>query len=211
MPRAKTSIGDVREACVREAFAIIGESGLEALSLRDVARRLGVSHQAPYKHFASRDHLLAVLVGRAFDEFAAHLDARARSDDPWIDFFHMGQAYLAFARARPLYYRLMFGATLPNPAQHPEMVRSAQHALAMLRGGVVALPGRVAGAAADLDALFAWSAVHGLATLLETPACRSAGLTASVLEDAGVHTLMRIGRAFGQGGGSAGGDHDANH
>jgi AcrR family transcriptional regulator len=201
MPRAKTLIGDVREACVREAFAIVGESGPEALSLREVARRLGVSHQAPYKHFQSRDHLLALLVGQAFDEFAAHLDARERSDDPWIDFFHMGQAYLAFAQARPLYYRLMFGATLPDPAQHPDMVRSAQHALSMLRGGVIGLPGRVAGVAADLDALFAWSAVHGLATLLETPACRTAGLAASVLEDAGVHTLMRIGRALGQGGG----------
>ncbi|MFX4450801.1 TetR/AcrR family transcriptional regulator, partial [Acinetobacter baumannii] len=52
------------------------------LSLRDVARRLGVSHQAPYKHFPSRDHILAEVVGRAYASFAAHLEKRPRSDDP---------------------------------------------------------------------------------------------------------------------------------
>ena len=56
----------MREACVEEALAIVGEAGLEALSLREVARRLHVSHQAPYKHFPSRDHILAEVVGRAF-------------------------------------------------------------------------------------------------------------------------------------------------
>ncbi|MCG8692745.1 MAG: TetR/AcrR family transcriptional regulator, partial [Minwuiales bacterium] len=65
---------DLREACVREALAIIDTSGVEELSLREVARRLGVSHQAPYRHFPSRDHILAEIVTRAFESFARYLD-----------------------------------------------------------------------------------------------------------------------------------------
>jgi len=62
---AKTSaVVDLRERCVTEALAIIQEQGVEQLSLRDVARRLGVSHQAPYKHYANRDALLAEVVAR---------------------------------------------------------------------------------------------------------------------------------------------------
>jgi len=76
-PRAKTR--NLRESCVLEAMAIIGETGIEELSLREVARRLGVSHQALYKHFPSRDHLLAEIVSRAFAAFAQHLDARRRT------------------------------------------------------------------------------------------------------------------------------------
>jgi AcrR family transcriptional regulator len=199
MARSRTPAGDLREACVREAFFIVGESGLEALSLREVARRLHVSHQAPYKHFASRDHLLAELVGRAFDDFAAHLDARTKSDDPALDFLHMGQAYLAYASSHPLHYRLMFGARLPDPAAHPDMMRRARHAFTMLRDGIAGLPNRAADAPADLDALFAWSAVHGLAGLLETHALPASGMAATLLADAGAYTLLQIGRALGQG------------
>ena len=73
--------GDLREACVREALAIIAKGGVDSLSLRDVARRLGVSHQAPYKHFPSREHILAEVVGRAYAGFAAHLEKRPRSEE----------------------------------------------------------------------------------------------------------------------------------
>ena len=66
MAERSSKSGDLREACVKEALAIIAEGGIDSLSLRDVARRLGVSHQAPYKHFPSRDHILAEVVGRRF-------------------------------------------------------------------------------------------------------------------------------------------------
>jgi len=51
---------DLKEACVRAAREVIAERGIEALSMRDVARKLGISHQAPYRHFEGRDHLLEV-------------------------------------------------------------------------------------------------------------------------------------------------------
>lgn len=58
-PRPPEAPIDVREACIAAAHGVIAEQGIEKPSLRDVARRLGGSHQAPYRHCASRDHLLA--------------------------------------------------------------------------------------------------------------------------------------------------------
>ena len=195
-----TRTADLGEDCVREALAIIGEAGVEGLSLREVARRLGVSHQAPYKHYPSRDHLLAEVVRRAFTTFAEHLDARPRGGDPRDDLAEMGRAYLGYALAHPLQYRLMFGTPLPDPARHPEMMRSARHAFSLLRDGIARLDsehaGRIAGEKADLDALFVWSTVHGLASLLQTRAMDTLGLPPDVLEAAKFHTLLRLGLAL---------------
>ncbi len=185
---------------MREALAIIEEAGVEALSLRDVARRLGVSHQAPYKHFPSRDHLLAEIVARAFAAFARHLDARPRSEDPHQDLAAMGRAYLRYATEHPLQYRLMFGTPLPDPDQHPEMMRSAQHAFSLLRGCLVRMEGGRerdgATGAADLDALFVWSTMHGLASILHSCALDRLELPQGVLAAAVPNALRRIGAAL---------------
>jgi AcrR family transcriptional regulator len=192
---------DLREACVAEALAIIGREGLESLSLREVARRLNVSHQAPYKHFASRDHILAEIVRRAFDGFAAALDARPPTDDPAQDCRAMGRAYLDYARDNPLHYRLMFGGPLPNPAEHPEMMRSARHAFSLLRDGLgraFAASGAPPGAIdIDSEALFVWSSVHGLASLLQTRAMTTLNLDGATLGGLADHVLDRIGAALG--------------
>src|SRR5688572_12846215 len=125
--------GDLREACISEALEIIAKGGIDSLSLRDVARRLGVSHQAPYKHFPSRDHILAEVVGRAYASFAAHIEKRPRSEDPYEDLGNLGRSYMEYARKHPLHYQLMFGTPLPDPKEHPEMLNKAEHALNCLR------------------------------------------------------------------------------
>ena len=108
---------------MQAAREVIAERGVENLSMRDVARKLSVSHQAPYRHFESRDHLLAEIMRRCFVDFGHHLDQRPRSSDPEADLGAMGQAYLDYAQLKPLEYRLMFGTPWPEPAQHPELVR----------------------------------------------------------------------------------------
>ena len=189
---------DLREACVKEALAIIAKGGIDALSLRDVARRLGVSHQAPYKHFPSREHILAEVVGRAYAGFAAYLEKRPRDDDPYIDLGNLGRCYLDYARKHPLHYQLMFGTPLPDPAEHPEMMAKAEHAFATLRETISRLPGRGPDADVDLDALFAWSVVHGLASILQTPATEKVGLRKAAIAEATAHTLGLIGKALGR-------------
>jgi AcrR family transcriptional regulator len=159
----------LREACVREALAIIAADGVERLSLREVARRLNVSHQAPYKHFASREHLLAAVVARAFDGFAAALQARDRQADPAADLAAMCRAYLGFAADRAAEFRLMFATHLPAHAEDAALAQARGRAFALLTEAIARL--RVGDAAPDAllaDAVFAWSVVHGLAGILQT-------------------------------------------
>ncbi len=191
----KSRPDDVREASVREALAIIAEHGVERLSLREVARRLGVSHQAPYKHFPSRDHLLAEVIARAFSSFADRLDARERSDDPAADLEAMGHAYLGFALERPLEYRLMFGTPLPEPAEHPTMLRQARHAFNLLEvaiGRLHAAQGRDDPELAARDALHVWATMHGLAGILRNDALSSLEISAEVLSSSVPHSFGRL-------------------
>jgi len=186
--------GDLREACVAEALAIIEETGVEGLSIREVARRLGVSHQAPYKHFPSSEHLLAELVRRTYATFAEHLEGRPRGSSPGEEMKCMGQAYFQFAMEHPLKYRLLFGTPLPEPAQHPEMMKEARRAFTLLLAGVAEMKGGER--EVQLDALFVWSVVHGMATILQTAALRELGLDEVTLREAMPHALKRIGRAL---------------
>lgn len=188
---------DLREACLREALKVIERSGVEALSLREVARGLGVSHQAPYKHFASRDHLLAEVVRRIYDGFARHLDDRPRHDDPYADLGSIGEAYFTYARAHPLQYRLMFATALPDPAAHPAMMTSARHAFAILSEAIDRVHGRPAatspaGRAVPLDALYVWATVHGLASIMQSSAMQTLALPAAIHAAAHSHAMGRL-------------------
>ncbi len=157
---------ELKEACIQAAREVIAERGVEGLSMRDVARKLDISHQAPYRHFPSRDHLLAEIMRRCFEDFANFLDqsAKAQSDD---ELRGMGEAYMAYAARMPLEYRLMFGTPWPEPAAHPELVRHAVHAFDVLRQNLLKQHGKKKGARkqAELKAMFIWSALHGLATI----------------------------------------------
>jgi AcrR family transcriptional regulator len=193
---------DLKEACLAEAMAIIAADGVEKLSLREVARRLGVSHQAPYRHFPSRDHILAELVARAFAAFAAFLDRHERTDDPDADMARMGEAYLAYARDNPLAYRLMFGTPLPDWGAHPEMLRQGRHAFSLLceaLGRRAAARGEAKGEDEILrDALFVWSCLHGLAAIRSSDTAAALGIPPALMEGMGGHVLARIGGALEQ-------------
>jgi len=180
---------------VLQALAIIETSGVEGLSLRDVSRRLGVSHQAPYKHFRNRDELLAEVVARAFAEFAAYLDARPRRPEPSDDLAEIGKAYINYAAANPLNYRLMFSTPLPDPDTHPGMLAQAQHAFAILRCAIDRLPptpGNTVRQSPDLDALYVWSTIHGLVSVLQSSAITTAPIDASALGDMQQHVFARL-------------------
>lgn len=185
---------ELRDACIVAAQQVIAERGIEHLSLREVARKLGVSHQAPYKHYPSRDHLLSEVMRRCFQGFAAHLDARPRFDDPAQDLESLGQQYLAYARQHPLEYRLMFSTTWPESARQPDLVRDATHAFDVLRGVLRRMHGDGAAQreAVELDALYIWSTMHGLAGVMNGQCIDMLDLQAGVLKQAVRHATDRM-------------------
>jgi AcrR family transcriptional regulator len=197
----RDTTADLKEACLAEALAIITQLGIEKLSLREVARRLGVSHQAPYRHFASRDHVLAEIVRRAFGQFALALSAPPQTDDPAADSLTMGMAYVQFALQEPLQYRLMFGGALPDPANHPEMMLGARDAFNVLRASLQRLFEARSEPfdkdAIDREALFAWSSLHGVVSLLRSDAIGTLDLAPTVRADFVAQALYRVGLALG--------------
>jgi len=194
MTKAKPD--DLREACIQEALRLIESAGVERLSLRDVARRLNVSHQAPYKHFESRDHILAEIVARAYASFAAALDARPQTDDADADLAEMGRAYVRYAQTHPLQYRLMFGTPLPDPKAHHRMLEQARHAFSLLTTGLARKAQQRGETKTDadiqMDALFIWSTLHGLASILQSDALATLDLPAGASEEAPLHILSRL-------------------
>ncbi|MFR9776955.1 TetR/AcrR family transcriptional regulator [Micromonospora sp. MS34] len=148
--------GDLRRALLEAAVQAIGESGPAALSLRDLARRAGVSHAAPAHHFGDKAGLLTALAVEGFDLLGAALD-RAGGD-----LLEAGVAYVHFAVGHRAHFEVMFSPDLYR-ADDPALVAARTRAGAALRGGVAALPGPPR--EPDRDALAAWSIVHGFATL----------------------------------------------
>lgn len=166
--------GDLRRAVIDAAVTVIARDGTDALSLRDLARRLGVSHQAPYRHFADKHALLAAIAKEGFARLTETLRAGPRLDaDLTRALIDTGVRYVEFALAEPAYYRVMF-ATAATPTPGPSFPDSAMEIVTYGIGR-----GQAAGIlppvpARDL-ALLSWTVVHGLAMLaidgkLGTPA-----------------------------------------
>ena len=153
--------GDLRDALLTAALDILEESGdVVTLSLRETARRAGVSAMAPYRHFADKDALIAGVATIGFQRFADALrvaDTAAFGHEALIA---QGVAYVAFALANPALFRLMFGARAP--ARDGDLGKASAAGYAILAARVASLvePAR----AAD-KTLACWSIVHGLASL----------------------------------------------
>jgi len=156
-PRAAYHHGDLRAAILRAAAEILEEQGVAALSLREAARRAGVSHNAPYRHFADRDALLAALAADGFAQLGTALES-AGAGGPRA----RGEAYVHFALEHPQRFRLMFGGLLRLDA-HPVLREAAARTYRELVGAFEAVVGREG---APVAAAAAWSLTHGLAQLL---------------------------------------------
>ncbi|MFF5714924.1 TetR/AcrR family transcriptional regulator [Streptomyces sp. 62] len=149
--------GDLRQAVLAAALDVIAAEGPGALSLRDLARRAGVSHAAPAHHFKDRTGLLTAIAAQGYELLAETL-----GDAPELS--ERGVRYVRFAVAHPAHFQVMFQPELLR-ADDPDLLAAKEHASAELRAGVAGLPDvpdtRTAGIAA-------WSLAHGFATLLLT-------------------------------------------
>lgn len=163
---------DLRGAVLTEALRIIKSEGVGALSIRKVARNLGFSHGAPYRHFPTREHILAALTERGFELFSAAL---LRNLTPLYEvekldarLAQMCENYFAFVFENPDYYQYIFGPPRFDHRGFPvlqeksfgsfailtEQIRAMMHAGTIAKGDVLAV------------SMFVFSAMHGAASLM---------------------------------------------
>ena len=158
--------GTLRDDLLRISRELLDEGGPAALSMREVARRAGCTHQAPYHYFANREAILAALVHEGFDELADRLASAhegLESTDLRAILTASGNAYVEFALRHPGVFRVMFRPDVCDPERFPEVVQAGGRA----RGELARLVKVVLGddAPLEVEVLF-WSGVHGLASLL---------------------------------------------
>jgi AcrR family transcriptional regulator len=160
---------DLKEQVLEASVALIAEAGVAGLSLREVARRAGVSHQAPYHYFPDRESILAALVERGFTELGDRMIAAASGKGAVKKrLAAAGRAYVDFALERPVYFRLMFRPELVNVARFPLVQQAGQRAYGVLEGLVAEKLERRRAPAGTAEAMASmhWSVVHGLSALL---------------------------------------------
>lgn len=192
--------GDLAEVLVQIAIEHIAESGTEKLSLRALARDAGVSPTAPYRHFPTKQCLLATIAARGFRQLEHTMREAHRShEDPSDRFIAINSAYIRFALAHPVAYQIMFGSILGDFTEFDFLVDAAgacsETVLVFLSQFIVEneLPYDVR----QLSGIV-WAGIHGCASLLLTleskgPAAENLQSMQSIGEMAGdIEGSMRI-------------------
>lgn len=147
--------GDLRPALLRAAVEAIGQTGPAAMSLREVARRAGVSHSAAAYHFGDKAGLLTAIAAQGYRMLTEELgNARVAGRS----FLEVGVAYVRFAVTHRAHFEVMYRPELYRP-DDPEVRQARAAAAVLLYGTASPDAGQLAAGAA------AWSLVHGLATL----------------------------------------------
>ena len=164
--------GNLPAALLAAARQILDENGLQAVGLRETARRVGVSATAAYRHFTSKEDLLASVAAEGFHELAAAMQSASRGANPLS---RAGLAYIEFADQNRGLFRLMFGPVLAERTKYPTLQAATAGVEALLLRGVADLDQRPLND--NLAAMAAWGLVHGLSHLIVDgffPAARAA-------------------------------------
>lgn len=200
--------GDLRQALINAGVAIVTEEQNWNFSLREVARRAGVSHNAPYNHFTEKRDLLDAVAAVGFDSLRFDMSTAMQSaGDAGVAMLSIARAYVAFAAGNPALYRLMFGPELAGPdGVRPELAEtSGAGAKAVLRD--VVLRGADEGLfnvstdsemSIGMAVLSAWSAVHGLSMLVVDKKSDAAAEPEVLVEGVMMHFLEGLRRRGGR-------------
>jgi AcrR family transcriptional regulator len=189
--------GDLHQEILCAACQLIEENSIASLSLREIAKKVGVSHTAPYRHFKDKESLLAGIAGVGFNQLALQLAKAVESnrDDPAAQLKEAGHGYVQLALSSPQCTQLMFGGMLPCDDTYPELRSSGDAAFDGLK--TVIEEGQLSGVfkqgEVETLALAAWSAIHGLALLLiggNLPEILSITVETRQVTDAVVTTIL---------------------
>jgi AcrR family transcriptional regulator len=167
MPKKPYHHGHLQEVLLQAAIRLIGEVGPAGFTLREVARRAGVSHNAPYRHFPDRESLLAAVATQGFRELTQAMREAAKDESGALEKLkRAGLAYIEFALRRPEHFAVMFDSPVSK-----DKTQGSAEAGEEAFGTLVALvkgaqdEGRLPTGNTLQLALLAWTMVHGIAKL----------------------------------------------
>ncbi|MCP4723376.1 MAG: TetR/AcrR family transcriptional regulator [Desulfobacteraceae bacterium] len=162
--------GDLRRKLLDTALKIISEHGLEKVSMRGLGVRLGVSRTAPYRHFAGKSALLCAIAEDGYKKLTKAMNQKNQqlTDDPVTRLNNTGIAYVEFAIANPVHYRIMFGNEILENDRTPELVTEAEKSFNELLFAVKVCQEEkfVKPLNPHIIANLLWSMTHGISTLL---------------------------------------------
>ena len=163
--------GDLRNSLIQSAIDIIHEKGIQKLSIRDAAKRIGVSHAAPYRHFRNKKALLTAIAIAGFDKLGTSIDEARKAgstkneiEGQMRDF---ARAYIRFAMNNVEFYKIMFGDYIENKTEDADFFQAYDAPFQLMIQYVKMLHGKRADfPGIEITVLAGWSMLHGYAQFL---------------------------------------------
>lgn len=164
--------GALKEAIIKEAISLIRTKGFDGFSLRDISKRIQVSHSAPYRHFKTKQELLAAIATEGFKDLAKQLDDAISSNPEDMQKLIMSSCliYYRFAQRRPNQYQLMFGNIIYKPEDFPELIQESQKAFGVFQFLFQKFLNErkiKKNTNPTYLAFYSWSLVHGMISLMK--------------------------------------------
>ncbi len=141
---------------------IISREGLHKLSVRYAARKIGVSHAAPYRHFKNRDELLVAIVASGFDILSESIQSALVEES---SLGSAASAYLEFASQNPAFYQVMFGGHIKDKSGHADFSHSYNRLFLRFAALVAEVRPAMARGEIQLTVMAIWSLLHGFASM----------------------------------------------
>ena len=160
--------GNLRAELLETAIEQLREHSVEALSLRALARAVGVSQTAPYRHFADKNDLLAAMATRGYRELLGRLRAAGQSADdcPRAQLLAFAHAYVEYAATHPQLFKLMFGPAVQPSSRFPELREASRDTFQLVQDIIQdGVQRGIFRQADDIPYLtnVAWASIYGLA------------------------------------------------
>lgn len=162
--------GNLKETLISAGLEILSQKGMEGLSLRNVAKRIGVSHAAPYNHFADKQALLAAMSTAGHEQLHQTLiEIFEKSKETSTEIMlEIAWSYLQFAMEDPNRFKLMFSGALEEQSDHPAFMEIAQKSISLFEEIIAFCQGKGQLAEGDVQkiAIKLWSTTHGFTILI---------------------------------------------